>query len=68
VVGLGLYRSQTADQVLEVYRRGVGEYGVPKEMLTDRGGNTRAGGERRALSGSWGRTGSSTSNRNRIIR
>jgi len=37
VVGLGLYRSQTADQVLEVYRRGVGEYGVPKEMLTDQG-------------------------------
>ena len=37
VVGLGLYRSPTADQVLEVYRRGVGEYGVPKEMLTDQG-------------------------------
>ncbi len=37
VVGLELYRSQTADQVLEVYRRAVGEYGVPKEILTDRG-------------------------------
>jgi transposase InsO family protein len=37
VVGLELYRSQTAEQVLEVYRRAVGEYGVPKEMLTDRG-------------------------------
>jgi transposase InsO family protein len=37
VVGLELYRSQTADQVLEVYRRGVGEYGVAKEVLTDRG-------------------------------
>jgi transposase InsO family protein len=37
VVGLGLYRSQTADQVLEVYRRAVGEYGVAKEVLTDRG-------------------------------
>jgi len=37
VVGLELYRSQTADQVLEVYRRAVGEYGVPKEMLTDHG-------------------------------
>jgi transposase InsO family protein len=35
--GLELYRSQTADQVMEVYRRAVGEYGVPKEMLTDRG-------------------------------
>jgi transposase InsO family protein len=37
MVGLELYRTQTADQVLEVYRRAVGEYGVPKEMLTDRG-------------------------------
>jgi transposase InsO family protein len=37
LVGLELYRSQTADQVLEVYRRAIGEYGVPKEMLTDRG-------------------------------
>ena len=37
MVGLELYRTQTADQVLEVYRRGIGEYGVPKEMLTDRG-------------------------------
>ncbi len=37
MVGLELYRSQTADQVMEVYRRAVGEYGVSKEMLTDRG-------------------------------
>jgi transposase InsO family protein len=37
VTGLELYRTQTADQVLEVYRRAIGEYGVPKEMLTDRG-------------------------------
>jgi transposase InsO family protein len=37
IVGLELYRTQTADQVLEVYRRAIGEYGVPKEMLTDRG-------------------------------
>ena len=37
MVGLELYRSQTAEQVLEVYRRAVGEYGVPKEVLTDRG-------------------------------
>jgi transposase InsO family protein len=36
-VGLELYRTQAADQVLEVYRRAIGEYGVPKEMLTDRG-------------------------------
>jgi len=38
MVGLELYRSKTADQVIEVYRRAVGEYGVPKEVLTDRGG------------------------------
>jgi len=37
LVGLELFRSQTADQVIEVYRRAVGEYGVPKEVLTDRG-------------------------------
>ncbi|HYA93803.1 MAG TPA: IS3 family transposase [Thermodesulfobacteriota bacterium] len=37
VMGLELYRTQTADQVLEVYRRAIGEYGVPKEMLTDQG-------------------------------
>ena len=32
-----MYRSQTADQVIEVYRRAVGEYGVPNEVLTDQG-------------------------------
>jgi transposase InsO family protein len=37
MMGLELYRSQTADQVIEVYRRAVGEYGVAKEVLTDRG-------------------------------
>jgi transposase InsO family protein len=37
MVGLELYRSQTADQVIEVYRRAVGEYRVPKEVLTDQG-------------------------------
>ena len=37
MVGLGLYRSQTAENVLEVYQRATGEYGVPKEMLTDNG-------------------------------
>src|SRR4030067_2963041 len=36
-VGLEMYRSQTADQVIEGYRRAVGEYGVPKEVLTDQG-------------------------------
>ena len=37
IVGLGLYRSQTAANLLEVYRTAVGEYGVPREMLTDNG-------------------------------
>lgn len=37
IIGLGLYRSQTAANLLEVYRTAVGEYGVPKEMLTDNG-------------------------------
>lgn len=37
IVGLGLYRSQTASNVLEIYRRAVGEYNVPKEILTDNG-------------------------------
>lgn len=37
ITGLGMFRSQTAEHVLEVYRKAVGEYGVPKEMLTDNG-------------------------------
>jgi transposase InsO family protein len=37
ITAMGLYRSQTAEHVLEVYRRAIGEYGVPKEMLTDNG-------------------------------
>ena len=37
IVGLGLYRSQTAENLLETYRRSVGEYGLPSEMLTDNG-------------------------------
>jgi len=52
ITGLGLYRSQTAEHVLETLRRAVAEYGVPKEMLTDNGrqytswrGTTRFEGE-----------------------
>jgi len=37
ITGLELYRSQTAENVLEVYRRAIGEYNPPKEMLTDNG-------------------------------
>ena len=48
IVGLELFRSQTAENVIEVYRRAISEYKIPKEMLTDNGrqysswrGNTR---------------------------
>jgi transposase InsO family protein len=37
IVGAGLYATQKAAHVLEVYRQGVVEYGPPKEMLTDNG-------------------------------
>ena len=37
ITALGFYRSQTAEHVIETYRRGLAEYGVPKEMLTDNG-------------------------------
>ena len=37
VVGLDVFRSQTAEHVLEVFRRAVAEYGVPKEVLSDQG-------------------------------
>ena len=37
ITSLGVYRSQTSEYVLETYRLGVGEFGVPKEMLTDNG-------------------------------
>lgn len=37
ITGLGLYRSQTSENVVETYRTAVAECGVPKEMLTDNG-------------------------------
>ena len=37
ITGLGLFRSQTAEHVIEVYRTGIAEYHPPKEMLTDNG-------------------------------
>ena len=37
VTGLGLYRSQSAENVVETYRRATGDYGVPEELLTDNG-------------------------------
>ncbi len=37
MTGLGLFRSQTAEHVIEVFRIAAGEYRPPKEMLTDNG-------------------------------
>lgn len=37
IVGMDLFRSQTGEHVLDVYRTAAAEYGVPKEMLTDNG-------------------------------
>ena len=37
VTGLGLYRTQSTENVLELYRRAAADYGPPKEMLTDNG-------------------------------
>jgi transposase InsO family protein len=52
VTGLELFRSQTGQNVIEVYRRAASEYNPPKEMLTDNGrqytswrGNSRFEGE-----------------------
>ena len=52
ITGLELFRSQNAQNVIEVYRRAASEYNPPKEMLTDNGrqytswrGNSRFEGE-----------------------
>ena len=37
ITGIGLYRSQNSENVLEVYRRASCEHGVPAELLTDNG-------------------------------
>jgi transposase InsO family protein len=37
ITGLELFRSQTGEHVLEIYRRASREYNPPKEMLTDNG-------------------------------
>lgn len=37
MVGVGLFRSQTVENLLEVYRRAASEYGLPRELLTDNG-------------------------------
>jgi transposase InsO family protein len=37
VTGMGLYMTQKADNVLEVFRRAASEYKAPAEMLTDNG-------------------------------
>jgi transposase InsO family protein len=37
MVGWGLYRQQTADAVLEVVKGAVGQWGAPREILSDNG-------------------------------
>lgn len=37
ITGIRLCMAQTADNVLEIYRKATAEYSVPKEMLTDNG-------------------------------
>jgi transposase InsO family protein len=37
ITSLGVYRSQTSENVVETYRMATGELGAPKEMLTDNG-------------------------------
>lgn len=37
IVGADLFRSPTAEAVIEVYRQAIAEYKPPKEMLTDNG-------------------------------
>ena len=37
IINWGLFRKQTADNVLEVLRVGLAKHGAPKELLTDRG-------------------------------
>ena len=37
IVGHGLYRQQTAEAVLEVVKGAVGEWGAPREILSDNG-------------------------------
>lgn len=37
LVALGAYRSQTAENVLETFKIALGEYGIPRELLSDNG-------------------------------
>ena len=37
ITGIGMYRSHTSEHVIETYRLASGQFGVPKEMLTDNG-------------------------------
>lgn len=37
MVGWGLFRQQTADSVLEVVKGAIGEWGAPRELLSDNG-------------------------------
>lgn len=37
ITGLGAYRAQNAENVLETFKIAFGEYGIPKELLSDNG-------------------------------
>lgn len=37
IVGWGLFAAQGSSQVLEVFRTAIGQYGAPKELLSDQG-------------------------------
>ncbi len=37
LVGWGLYRQQTADAVMEVVKGAIGQWGAPREILSDNG-------------------------------
>lgn len=37
IVGLGVFTSQTTENVIETYRKALLEHGVPKDLLTDNG-------------------------------
>lgn len=37
IVGIGLYRQQTAEAVLEVVKGAIGQWGAPREILSDNG-------------------------------
>jgi len=68
ITALEGFRSQTADNLMEVFRRGVGAYGAPKEMLTDNGRQYASWHGKPSFSRNWHGTGSNISAVDRTIR